>query len=424
MAGPGLRVLRPPLFDTPVTPVTTHGIYWRDEMNGPGSGEFSITLDDAAYSSIQINDVAVITVDGTDVAAILIEEVDERTLNANGGAQQTATYSGGLQGAFMEWAVVAPALGDQAKPIEEDAVFDWRSPRYNPADDSWADATEIMTVTTAKAGGPGGWPTQPMGQDFTDSTGAFMIWDASGDASEAPAGTDLFYEDVTITTPGRHGLEVLMDNQGFVSVDGVQVLEISQHDGYHRVSFKRIELTEGTHRLAFEVENLGGADNPGALAYNLFKTDQQDHPMPGEPVVAMSSSSTQVLAYPGPYPGMTVGEILLDLLTEAQDRGALDWITPTFDADEDSNGDPWDREVGVTTKTGTTTLVALLDELVASGRLAQWRIQPDCTTFDAFAPGYTRRPTSVAYPSGFELEPAPATDPTTGQVIELNRKIT
>src|SRR5690606_25079282 len=117
---------------------------------------------------------------------------------------------------------------------------------------------------------------------------------------------------------------------------------------YHRVSFKRLELTAGIHHITFQVRNF---DGPAALAYNLFKTDQQDRPMPGVEVVTMSGSWTQVLSYPDPFPGMTVGEILLDLIGEAKDRDCFPWLTPSFDEVEDSNGDPWDLEVGITTKT-------------------------------------------------------------------------
>jgi hypothetical protein len=415
-----VAVYRLPTYTLQATPEAPHGVSFRTEENGPGTAQFSIPLDDTAYPDIAINDVAAIRRDGDTVASMLIEMIHEHTLDAQGGARQVATYSGRLVGAFLEWAVIAPALGDQSKPIEEDAVFDWRSPRYDPADDSWAASTEIMTVAAAKAGG---WPTQPMGQDFTDSTNAQMIWDSSGTDSDADEGTCLFYRDITITTGGRHGLEVLMDNDGYVWVDGIQVLEINQNDGYHRVSFKRLELTAGVHRFCFQVRNID-VDNPAALAYNLFKTDQQDRPMPGVAVIATSSASTQVLSYPDPFPGMTVGEILLDLIDEAQTRGVFPWCAPSFSETVDSDGATWDREVGITTKTGTTTLLQFLDELVAQGRISQWRWSADGETFDVFAPGYSNRPTGTGYPTGVELEPAPVDDPRSGQVIELDRRIT
>lgn len=411
-SGPFVRAYRPGDYTTVATPVTAHGVSFRTEKNGPGSGAVSVALSDPAADLIEINDVIAIRRDGETVAALLVELINQRTLDEQGAARQTATYQGRLVGAFMEWVVIAPAKGDQWKPIEDDALFDWRSPRYNPAGDSWVDSSVIMSVTAAKAGG---WPTQPMGQSFTDSAGADMIWTSAGSDVFAPEGTCPFYRDITVPTGGRHGLEVLMDNDGFVWVDGVQVLEINQTEGYHRASFKRLDLSAGVHRFAFQVRNF---DGPAALAYNLFKTDHQDRPMPDVPVVAVSGTSTKVLSYPDPFPGMTVGEILEDLIAEAQARGALTWIVTSFTNTLDSNGDPFDREVGITTKTGTTTLLQFLDELVAAGRISRWRLRPDGVTLDVFAPGYSTRPGDVT------LTPAPAADARTGQLIELDRKIT
>lgn len=415
--GNAIDVYRLPDYDLIGTPTTAHDVMYRPEKNGCGTGSFTVAMaDDAAYGDIQINDVAAIRRDGATVAALVIEQIVERTLDENGAARQTCTYSGRLVGCFLEWAVIAPALGDQAKPVEEDAVFDWRSPRYDPANDPWENATEIMTVTAAKAGG---WPTTPMGQDFTDSTGAFMIWHSSGDDTDAPVGTCLFYEDIVITDPGRYVLETFVDNEGPVYVDGIEVLDISQTEGYHRASFKAMTLTADTHRFCWAVNNING---PAAMAYNLFKADHQNHQLAGTFVISKSTSATQVLEYPDPFPGMWVTEILRRLVVEARD-GAVDafrdcfpWLDCSFEDDEDSNTDPVDR-ISVTTKTGTTYL-QFLDELVAAGHIARWRVRPNGSTFDVFAPGYSTRPGDV------ELEPATGLDPATGELLELNRKIT
>lgn len=417
--GNPIDVYRLPDYDLIGTPDTAHDVMFRPEKNGCGTASFTVAMaDDSAYGDIQINDVAAIRRGGVTVAAMVVEMIIERTLDPQGGSRQTATYQGRLVGCFLEWAVIAPALGDQAKPIEDDAVFDSSSPRYDPANDPWENATEIMTVTAAKAGG---WPTTPMGESFTDSTGAFMIWDSSGDDTFAPAGIDLFYEDIPITVAGRYGLETLVDNDGPMRVDGVPQLEIDQAEGYHRASFKRLYLTVGTHRFWWAVRNI---DGPAAMAYNLFKTDHQDHPLPGEPVVSMSTSATQVLPYPDPLPGMTVGEILRRLIVEARDgvvddfRDCFTWLDCSFEDDVDTDGETWDRVVGITTKTGTTTILQFLDELVAAGHISRWRVRPNGSTFDVFAPGYSTRPGSV------ELEPATGLDPATGELLELNRKIT
>lgn len=406
-------------YDFQATPDAPFQITCQVLKNGAGAGSFSIALDDSAHGDIAINDVAAIRRDGTTVAALLIETIFEHTLDGAEGAALLVVYSGRLVGAFLEWAVIAPALGAGAMPVEEDAVFDWRSPRYDPADDAWAAATEIMSVADAQGGA---WPHQPMGAKFDLSTGAQMILSAAGDDDYAPLGWYLFYRDVAIDAVGRHGEEMLMDDKGFAFVDGIQQYVVRPEDGFITASFKRLEMSQETHRFCWSIYNFEDPDNPGqglgpaALAYNLYKADLQDNPLDGGQY-RVSDSSTKVLAIgTGPAPGMTVGDILGQLVAEAQARGVFPWLIPSFTKANDSNGDPWDRELGITTKTGST-LLQFLGELVASRRISQWRVRNDGVTFDLFRPDY-----SIS--SGVELTPAPTTDPRTGELVLLDRTIT
>lgn len=428
-----IAIFRLPDLD-PVTTLTgdptvdsLHKVACRLEKNGTGTGQFSITLDDAAHALIEINDVAAIRRDGVTVAALLIEQISENTLSNENGSEENATYIGRLMGACLEWAVIAPAHGDDFQPVEEDAVLDWRSWRYDPADDAWAPANEIMTVAAAEAGA---WPHQPMAAQFDLTTGATMILASGADGDYASTGWFLFRKVITIPVGGRHGIELLMDDLGAFWVDAIQQLDVSPTEGFITASFKRLELSTGDHVFTWAVFNFEDPENPGfglgpaAMAYNLYKADLQDRPLAGG-FYDVSDSSVDVLYVDeDPFPGMTVGEDLLDLIGEAQTRGAIPWVDPSFTKLLDSNGDAFAREVGLTTKTGTTTILAFLDELVASGRISRWCYRPDGVTLDVFAPGYTTRPTPTGYPTGIELDPADPDDPTTGQVVELGRVIT
>lgn len=424
--GNRIDAYRLPTFTLQATPEAPFGITYQEQKNGCGSAQFSIPLDDGAYGDIDINDVIAIRRDGDTAFSFVVEMIEEHTLDANGGARQIATYLGRGVGVFLEWMVIAPALGDQAKPIEEDAVFDWRSTRYDPADDSWASATEIMSVADAAAGG---WPTQPMAAKFDLTTGAQMISDSSGSDIYAARFWRLFYRDITVAESGRHAIELLMDDKGFFGVDGIQQLEVMREDGYQTASFKRLILTAGVHRFWWAVYNFEDPDNPGdglgpsSLAYNFYKADLQDRPLTGGQY-EISDSTTKVLYVDNdPWPGMTVGEIFADhLLPEADDRGAIPWVSPSFSKPDDSDLAGWDRVAGITTKTGTTNGLQFVDELVAAGRISQWRVRNDGVTFDLFEPGYSNRPT----PGGDTvlLEPAPVDDPRSGQLIQLDRRIT
>lgn len=431
-----IQIQRLPSLPDVAIPTTAHGFSCQSELNATGNAEFTINLDDPEYVNIGINDIAQCNAGDGEVFSMLIEQIVEHTLDPAGGSKETATYSGRGNAAVLEWAVVAPAFGDQVKPVEDDSTWDWRSPRYDPDlyGDSWASATEICTVDDAadssEGAGDGLWPTQPMADRFTLGTGAFMIAEAGATTELANRFWRLYYRDITITVPGRYGIEMLMDDSGFFWVNGQQQYEVQHEDGFKTASFKQLELTAGTHRFCWAVFNFEDPDNPGsglgpaALAYNLYKADLQWLPLEdGDSWV--SDSNTKVLYVDDdPWPGMTVGDIVEQMIAEAQDRGAIPFIeTGTFDETEDSDGASWDR-ISYTTKTGTTTILQVLEELVAAGRVEQWRLTGGME-LELYAPGYSNTPLfDPPYDAGYTIEPAPALDPNTGQLLLLDRVIT
>lgn len=417
-------------------PVTTFGVSGQRELSGTGFGQFSVALDDPAAGVIVPGlHVGAIrrTPPGGSAATVLtfeIEEVDEHTIDEQGGARQVATFKGRGSAVGLDRVKVWPSMGHRSLPKEIDAVHDWRRYQFDIVASGWVAATEICTVAAASdissGEGNGLWPTQPMGDDFTFATGAYMIWSSDGTTTVADPGWALFVLDVEIDPGGRHGVEVLMDNDGFFWIDTVQMLEVNQFDGYHRVSFKRVEnLTTGWHRFSFAVRNIAGnGPNPGALAFNLFKVDQQDRPQRDDsnqelPPIAISDSQVRVLHVGNdPWPGWNVGEILLEHWTTGVDRNLATWFDLDFTASVDSNGDPWPAiDPGYVTKTGHTSVLGVLDELTAEGLVSMWRVLPDGVTLQVFAPGYTEA-------SGATLEPSPVADPTTGQIRVHDRRRT
>lgn len=421
-------VYRLPNFSDLATPIAPIGISHHLEDNDCGHAQFSVPIDDPAADLIDINDVAAIRRNGTTVFPLLIEKIDHHTLDAEGGSREYVTYSGRSTAAFLEWMRIAPALGDRALPPEEDAVFDWRSWRYTRAvADGFVAATEIMSVADAEAGA---WPHQPMADKFDLTTGAQMILSSSGDGDYAPLGWYLFYRDITIDVAGRYATEMLMDDHGLFWGDAIQQYEVRPEDGFVTASFKRLELSVGTHRFCWAVHNFEDPDNPGlglgpaALAYNFYKADLQDRPLAGG-LYLVSDSNTKVLYIgTGSAPGMTVGEDLTALIGEATDRGTAPWVSTNADGDDDSASEAWARELSITTKTGSSVL-QFVDELVASRRLGRWRILMDGVTFEFYKPGHTNRPVfAPPYDSGYVLEPAPVLDARTGQLVQLDRQIT
>lgn len=407
-------------------PETVHGISWSDERRGPGSGEIRVQLDDPAYPPdvrVWRNHLVQYRDDGVLTAASLIDRVTERTMSPDGtrtaGAQQTATLQGLGVSAILDRARVQPAAGSdyhggrhRGMPKEQDRVFDWTSPQFDAS--AWQAAHEIMTVEAAHGGG---WPHQPMGEDFTLTTGAYMIWSPQGTDTIAPVGQVPFIRDVFITSPGRHALEVIIDNLGWVRVDTQHLANVDVRDGFTRATFIVIDdLSAGWHRFAFYARNVGDGANqgPGAVAFNLHKVDQQNKPTA---LVAKSDDATVMLDYPTLLPGWTLGQVMLLLLEEAWGRGLLPTIEPDFTATTDSAGRPWPviRD-GISTKTGTG-YATFLDECVGKGLLDWWHVAPNGRTFSMFSTPPAGDPVAT-------LVPAPVENPRTGSIVELDRVLT
>lgn len=407
-------------------PETVHGISWSDERRGPGSGSIVVQLDDPTYppdARVWRNHLVQFRDDGVLTAASLIDRITERTMSPTGtrvaGAQQAATLQGLGVSAILDRARVQPAAGadyhggrHRGSPKEQDRVFDWTSPQFDAS--TWTGAHQIMTVDAAHGGG---WPHQPMGEDFTLTTGAYMVWSPQGTDLIAPVGQVPFIRDVEITSPGRHALEVIIDNLGWVRVDTQHLANVDVRDGFTRATFIVIDdLSAGWHRFAFYARNVGDGSNqgPGAVAFNLHKVDQQNKPTA---LVARSDSNTMMLDYPSQLPGWTLGQVMLLLLDEAWARGLLPTIEPDFTAQTDSAGRPWPiiRD-GISTKTGTG-YATFLDECVGKGLLDWWRVAPNGRTFSMFSTPPATGPVAT-------LVPAPVENPRTGSVVELDRVLT
>lgn len=67
------------------------------------------------------------------------------------------------------------------------------------------------------------------------------------------------------------------------------------------------------------------------------------------------------------------GDVMVLLMQQAHDRGALDDIDIDFDGDVDSNGDPWEHRISAKFAAGST-YTQILDKLVEFG-VAEWAIE-------------------------------------------------
>lgn len=106
------------------------------------------------------------------------------------------------------------------------------------------------------------------------------------------------------------------------------------------------KLDAGTHRLAARVVNFPRPDPTLNVAgFILSGIELLDGGDTLGAVFVRTDSTWKLLADPASEPGMTPGKILEVLVDEAQARGTLPGLSLSFDADLDSNGDPWPGEI-------------------------------------------------------------------------------
>lgn len=100
----------------------------------------------------------------------------------------------------------------------------------------------------------------------------------------------------------------------------------------------------------------------------------------------LASRIERAVVLPAGYPSHTVRQremsghplaIWLTLLGEAQGRGRLGWLTPSFTASQDSRGQPWTSTFDVELEPGVNLLELLGEMCTVEG--AEWLLRPDGT---------------------------------------------
>lgn len=335
--------------------------------NDVGSGSLDLLNDDPTLALVQDNDYVELSVNGTPVGGFIVKEIGAKLLDSGEESDEVTTLAGPGQMLVLEWARTYPARGIGALPEANIRLFDWTAPEF-VIDANWDPATEVVTVLEAQGGD---WPTQPFGEGFPGDSGAYMIWDETGNTSGVgvDGGSCYARKEVTLTG-GRYGFFGLIDNQGQVYVDGQSIMEISYLDGYHKVTAAFVELSSGAHTIAIHGNNIDN-ENPAGIALAVYVVDANNTPTT---LVAITDSSWDLYGYAPSPPGMTVGEALHIWTDEAQDRGAITFLTPTFTTSDDSNSDAWPEVADLSTRTWGDGLT-FLGELV--NRYVDSRVTPD-----------------------------------------------
>lgn len=381
------------------------------ELNGTGSGSFIIENEDALSELLEELDyVKIFRSDdmGTAKFGLLLGPSERTELNAERDGEIESELSTKWEGVgplgALGLAVVDPTLGpnpNATETAETDRTLDWKIYEYD--DDGWDDA-----IDTGIAVRPKGW----------EDSSADKIWHPDYDDANvwSPPGPYLFRKTFNVADAGWYILDAALDNYGGIWIDSVKVLSLATvaRENFALTHHVGIYLTAGDHVVTARVTNQTGDDpepgNPGTLLLSVARlVGNLDR---GTVVVRSNSTGWKTF---GTYlqPGVTPGMALRILLEEAQDRGAIPFVTWTFSDTLDSNGDAWDTTSSVSTKVGTD-LLSLVGELVGAGRIdVEMSVDFELRVTNAGG---------IGVDSGVVFAPSPEDDPESGNLEGIVRR--
>jgi hypothetical protein len=334
------------------------GRRWYDQLNEPGSASVVLQNDDPDLALVSTGDVVRFTLHGWAAFSMLVRDLNRVSIAENEEYAEVTTLSGPGLLAVLDEALVYPARGVGSRPFAEDRLFSWPSPEYN--DTAWTPAA-VMAINTAPfpPENEGWWEST----EFPDPTAAW-IWDPAYDFHTAPPGECYFRHTFHVDQACDAIVCATIDNGGELYLDGD--LLIGDMGDFTNVYKKPTQLSVGPHTLAMRGENPNDptvTNNPAAIIATIYEIDS--HGIIG-PVITNTNMGTWLgLYYPPTKPGMTPGEVLRIVTTEAKARGTLTEVTLAFNDVVDSEGVAWPLVGDIATKIGTDVLT-FVRELTAT----------------------------------------------------------
>ena len=311
------------------------------QLKATGSGSFMIPLDRAQkqWELLDYRNLVKIVIDEVVIGGFLIGKQKATTITIDEKPQEMIEVIGEGCKIWLDDATVKPETG--LDPLSGDTrSFNFSSMQsdwYNPA--AWINPTIVGSAHDAASP----WGIYP--KTFPSNSGAKWIW-VEPFNTDAGKATCYFRFTYNVTIPGQYCIYAACDNYISIWVDGELLATSDEKDmtSWHEATKVIVPLTVGTHVIAFTGRNeTHPGFNPAGLIMALMRWegDTEYH------VAASGSGSWKCLPYPATAPGWTPGNVLLQLLNEAEARGVLfpSWFTPTFTSVLDSNGVAWPQSL-------------------------------------------------------------------------------
>jgi len=378
-----------------------------DELRGPGGGSFQIYRNDPKLidnqNLLDYRNVFKIRLDRKVIGAFIATSKKSDYVNREEKSGEFWEIAGGGLREWFHDAVVEP-YGGIRTDSQESRTFSFASEQGSwYIEEDWVAPVSIQQYSLDPNPNPFG--TAPA--EWPDAPDAHWIWGVDNDAEEnpAPEGVNYFRYEFDIAPEigvKKYAVFGAGKDQFDFFMDGQQIIESRETDGYARTWRADLELAPGHHILAARV--LANGTGQAGLIAALFRAGDAATETAAELLAVTNTTDWKVNVYPDPPPGWTPGEIMLTLLQEAEDRGVRfpEFLTPTFTATTDSEGAAWPRSLDWSFDIGSEyyDVVAKLEELVCD----VW-IDPDTLQLNMYIERGTHRDTQseAVQPIKFEI---------------------
>lgn len=367
-------------------PVTLSGAaatQWVDERNDVGSASLELHRSDAdmpAYGAI-----VALTLGGTTRYAFRVEQKDQQTLGATDAAETVKVAGRGLLSLFEE-VVLYPELG-LGRISPDYRLFNFASTYYD--DTAWVAATQIKQQKTVSSQ----WPYSPA--DWPDQD-AYWIWGQAQGAGSPPQPVGDCYFRKTFTLASQQTLRAYISaDDGFeFYFDGAKWAGETTAFMWGETKYVDLGLVDtGTHTIAIKGTNMlrdSAATNVAGVICSVIEMTDGGNTV--GTVRARTDNTWKALAYPSAAPGMTPGQILDQLMSEAQTRGALSGWTNDFTSTLDTAAVAWTAvDIGFSVGTSYLEVIRALCETSIDVRCG-----PDALALHAWKkPGGANRSATV-----------------------------
>lgn len=407
------------------TCVNTRARNWQELLSDAGTASLTFQKDDPDLAEVVApNTLVNFLLDGTLAFTALLETFEAVILDAGGGAVEATIWRGRGHLALLERGLIYPALALGSRPIENDRGFNWQAAIYDWVGNGAVPATALCSVLQAQTGT---WP-EPWDSNFAHNA-ADVLGPSSGSTSQAPAGACYYQQTVVVLIAGLYEVQVLMDNYGEVYFDGALLMspgqDSGQGDGFSKVEKRSLQLTPGLHTINARAFNASyGVLNPTGYAFCVAVLNPDG--TTGAVIAASSvADGALIFEYPAAPPGMTPGAAILVALNECRNGTALgggrasgdplaavNLISCSFDAVNDSAGNPWPLYANITTTVGQT-LLGFLRELSAT--YIDFSMTPGVLELNAWIHGQRGGATAVDF--------HPPTDPRDAESGNISRLV-